>query len=108
MRVLSEGATGDPALRKEVTKNESCKAKPCALLIVSPKEAVLVGHPYAPDRMVRTRFVAQDKGGWAEASDGGEYWADNKANPQEAPVEVRTVTRRQLFVDGKPVGNPFE
>ena len=25
-----------------------------------------------------------------------------------APVEVRPVTRRQVFVDGRPVGEPFE
>ena len=26
----------------------------------------------------------------------------------KAPVEVRTVTRRQLFIGDKPVGDPFE
>jgi hypothetical protein len=107
MQVLPDGSKVDPALRAEVVKNETCRGKSCLLLILSPGEALLVGHPYANDRMVRTRFVAQDKGGWAEIPDGGENWPDNKADPRQTKVEVRTVTRRQLFVDGKPVGSPL-
>jgi hypothetical protein len=107
MQVLPDGSKVDPALRAEVVKNETCRGKSCLLLILSPVEALLVGHPYANDRMVRTRFVAQDKGGWAEIPDGGENWPDNKADPRQTKVEVRTVTRRQLFVDGKPVGSPL-
>ena len=37
--------------------------------------------------------------------DGAVAQVGNLAN---APVEVREVTRKQLFVDGQPVGQPFE
>lgn len=107
MRVLPDGATVDPALRAEVVKNPTCNGKSCVLLLLSPKEALLIGHPYGAQRMVATRFVAQDKGGWSEIPESGEYWPDNQADPRSTPVEVRTVTRRQLFVDGKRVGGPL-
>jgi hypothetical protein len=29
-------------------------------------------------------------------------------NLATVPVEVRKIERRQLFIDGKPVGRPFE
>jgi hypothetical protein len=31
-----------------------------------------------------------------------------KADLAKANIEVRSVVRRQLYVDGKPVGDPFE
>jgi len=108
MRVLPDGVTVPPALRKEVVSDSTCRGKSCVLLIVSPTEALLIGHPYAQERMVATRFVAQTTGGWSQVSEGGGAWPDNKADPRSAPVEVRTVSRRQVFVDGKPVGQPFE
>jgi hypothetical protein len=108
MRVLPEGSTVDPKLRDLVAKDPTCRDKSCVLLFVSKGEAFLIGHPYSPDRLVKTRFVAQTTGSWMEIPDSGENWPDNKADPHQAPVEVRNVSRRQLFVDGKPVGQPFE
>lgn len=108
MRVIPDGARVDPALRKELVNDMTCRGKPCVLLFLSPTEALLIGHPYAEDRMVSTRFVVGKTGGWVQASESGDGWPDNKADPRTAPVEVRNVTRRQVFVDGKPVGQPFE
>jgi hypothetical protein len=109
MRVMPDGATVDPALRKEVVADTTCRGKSCVLLFVSPTEALLIGHPYAADRLVATRFVKGDKGGWSEnPSSAGDNWPDSKADPRTATVDVRTVTRRRVYVDGKPVGDPFE
>jgi hypothetical protein len=108
MRVLPEGATVEPALRDLVAKDPSCRDKPCALFLVSPGEALLIGHPYNPDRMVNARYSLQKDGHWMEVPEISYNWPDNRADLQKAPIEVRTVTRRQLFVDGKPVGQVFE
>ena len=38
----------------------------------------------------------------------GEVHPAPMPNVATAPIDLRNVQRRQLFVDGKPVGEPFE
>lgn len=107
LRIQPRGVALDPKLRDAITRDASCRDKPCVLTLAG-KEAYLVGNPYSPERMVVTRFVAQKGGGWSEVPISGDNWPDNRADLKVAPVEIRTVTRRQMFVDGKPAGSAFE
>lgn len=61
------------------------------------------------------RFAQTENGGWARANDyppPPSNWAAEKQAESEAiksgKVEIRDVPRRQVYVDGKPVGAPFE
>ena len=59
------------------------------------------------DRIIRSHFVRDSKGKWTSLT-GESTWPDNSADLGVATVEVRPKTYRQLFVDGKRVGPPFE
>jgi hypothetical protein len=73
--------------------------------------AVLAGVSTPQDGLGRMLLQRGDDGKWVQ----GEDWpAGRTFDPQfrpdigTAPVEVRVVERRQLFVDGRAVGRAFE
>lgn len=108
LRVLPAGSMVDPELRKAIADSGGCKVEACAVLLVSPDEAVTAGRDFpGGNSIVQHRFVRNAKGAW-EAVYGEASWPDNKADLATATVELRTTTVRQLYVDGKRVGPPFE
>lgn len=131
LRILPKPVPVPPALLTQLPEWQACGMTPktrCTLLYspgateawviqaecfeAPPQAATTAGMVIAPNCQV-TRLVL-DKGVWA---------ATNRGSPTEMPadlrtklakgftngeVEVRTVPRRQVFVGGVPVGEPFE
>jgi len=136
LRILPAGTTLPPEMREAVAGNWQCRGKPCTLTFLSGgREAILLVDScflpapaatpqtggaiitlpappscpsQSPDRYVLT----------------GNKWIVSEKLPKPAPdpvartrsaaglnagaVEIRKVERRQIFVGGEPVGDPFE
>jgi hypothetical protein len=109
LRVISPDIAMTPGLRSAVTTGyDSCNDKPCALVRLDANRLLLVTTGY--DKAVQSRIIELD-----ELATGKEQTAAITVPPQvkgvdlaRAQIEIRPIGRRQLFVDGKPVGEPFE
>ncbi len=109
LRVVSPDIAMTPKLRSAVTTGyDSCNDKPCALVRLDANRLLLVTTGY--DNAVQSRVIELD-----ELATGKEQTAAITVPPQvkgvdlaRAQIEIRPIGRRQLFVDGKPVGEPFE
>ena len=108
LRILPAGTMIDPGLRAQIGESRNCEQGPCTILFIAPGDAMVVGRPqYSLDRIIGTHFVRDVVGKWTMLQDEA-TWPDNRADLRSAPIEVHSKTYRQLFVDGKPVGPPFE
>ncbi|WP_066660163.1 MULTISPECIES: DUF4153 domain-containing protein [unclassified Sphingomonas] len=136
LRILPAGTPLPPELREAIAENWECRGEPCTLVFLSEgKEAVLLAHsefkpeatpvtePATPSRVVRSaryggsdavkRYMPVD-GKWVDADQATKSSTDAVSDPRAiagldaGQVEVRPVQRRQVFVGGVPVGDPFE
>ena len=109
VRVLPAGRKLVPELTTALRGQRWCRDTPCIVYWLSDHRVALVGRGEA-----RLMIIDRDdKGIWSP-----NYALDNGAERGEtaltiddierAPVEVRSVQRRQLYVGGKPVGGSFE
>lgn len=98
-----------PELRSAVTTGyDSCNDRPCVLTRIGADRLLLVTTGY--DNAVQSRIIEVNKLG------SGKERASAIAVPPpvkgvdlaRAQIEIRPAERRQLYVDGKPVGEPFE
>jgi hypothetical protein len=117
LRVLSPDIELTPELRTDVTTGwPSCNDKPCALLRVDDKRLLLVATGHGTE--VQSRIVDL-----AELGEPRREGTPSSTKPIVAPVapppvenvdlaraniEIRPVQSRRLYVNGKPVGEPFE
>jgi hypothetical protein len=94
-----------------------CETKGSCVLFFVPGQADAVAVTKAcQDCGVNVhRFTQAANGGWSRANDYASppsNWAERNKAESEAiangKVDVRDVRRRQVYVDGKPVGAPFE
>lgn len=109
LRVLPAGRKLVPELTTAIAHQQWCRDTPCIVYWLSDNRVALVGRGEAR-LMVIDR---DDKGGWSPnyALDNGTERGDTALtidDVEKAPVEVRSVQRRQLYVGGKPVGGSFE
>ncbi|WP_158266540.1 DUF4153 domain-containing protein [Allosphingosinicella deserti] len=108
MVVTPAGANVPPALSATINKEGLCAARSCRLLIDSPSQAVLLS--------VACRECAPDVALFDRGSDGSWRLVSAGAGPAQPAVvglptgkiEVRTVTARRIYVDGKPIGHAIE
>jgi hypothetical protein len=116
IRVAVDGGHAlPPALADLVARTYQCHDAPCRLVFVEPKRAVVLRancgscEPYM--------FDARGDGTWIQRQPAGQTrhtLAERHRPESELPdsangrVEVRTVAKKQLFVDGKPVGEAFD
>jgi hypothetical protein len=105
LRVLSPDIQLTDALKAEMTSYDGCNDKPCALLRLDADRLLLVHDPYGGQ--IQSRIIAVSKIG-KEKTPAIAVPPAVKADLGRAAVEVRPIERRQLYVDGKPVGQPFE
>jgi hypothetical protein len=108
LRVLSPDIRLTDELKAELTGYDGCNDRPCALLRLDAGRVVLVYKPYdtslVQSRMIDLSALGKEKQGIGAAPAAKPVPVDlSKADIKISPVE-----RRQLFVDGKPVGEPFE
>jgi hypothetical protein len=114
VRVRVEGGAAiPPELMPTITATRRClgETEVCRLVLMGPSQAILISAPCpkcSPFPMVLQR---RPDGRWSDR-------ATQEAAPIMSPdeerrmmdtgkVELRTVERQQLFVDGKPVGEVF-
>ena len=115
LRVLPAGSTVAPALRDAIGDSNQCRARPCVLLVVDPSHAILAGRSDDVEAVQSRLLRLGADGKWQNVRDRTGFAAEEGAKPspstpdlRTAPVELRTVERHQLFIDGKPVGDPID
>jgi hypothetical protein len=110
MRVSPDGTAVPEGLRTVVARSRFCRIEACILTFIDDHRALLVGRTDKNYPVQSLRISRRDTGEW------NEY--DSWSPPIPAPpagtdvangtAEVRKVERRQVFVDGAPVGEVFE
>ena len=112
LRNLSPEVVLDEALKRRIAATNLCGAKrQCALLKIDDRRLLVISES-GDERHIESIDIGPDP---LDKSRLGDSLADfdpptdvKGVDLRTAPVEVRPVTRRQVFVDGKPVGEPFE
>lgn len=119
LRVVPDGALVPSKLREAIGATRFCREMPCVLVSLDPRRAIVAGR-WQGDEAVQSEILKQVADGSWETSTGifrgprpvsGATRAPKSAEGPDlarAPVELRNVERRQLYIDGKPVGEPFE
>ena len=109
VRIRADGGAAVPApLADMVARTSHCQDDPCRLVFVSPRRAVVLSSDcrFCPVYL----FDARPDGTWVERLASSRMATPTIPVPPAASarVEVRKVEREQLFIDGQPVGAPFE
>ena len=110
LRIIPAGSAIPPALTTAIAGTRFCRVGSCAVTMINPERALVAG-PLAKDGIVQTTLmVRQTDASWAQFGSFAEAAPVATAKPDlaTAPIEVRTIERRQLYIDGKPVGDVFE
>ncbi|MDP9422594.1 MAG: DUF4153 domain-containing protein, partial [Pseudomonadota bacterium] len=117
LRVLSPDISLTAELRADITGRNGCNDRPCVLLRLDSDRLLLVYNPYGStieSREVVLSSLAKRSRKPSDADlDAAAAAVEEAANAKapdlsRATIEVRTVTKQQLFVDGQPVGSPIE
>jgi hypothetical protein len=95
-----------PELRIYVANNSYCHGQTCVLVQVSPTKMVLTGR--YQNGPIGTLEYTLHEGRWVTAPPRPDSQLHDNTDLATANVEIRTIERRQLFVDGKPVGENME
>jgi hypothetical protein len=95
-----------PELRIYVANNGYCHGHICVLVQVSPTKMVLAGR--YQDGPIGSLGYTLHEGRWVTAPPKDDAHLYAKTDLATAKVEVRTIERKQLFIDGKPVGENME
>ncbi|RZF63676.1 DUF4153 domain-containing protein [Sphingomonas populi] len=107
--VLPRGAALPPGLRARLPHYDACFTYDrCAVLMqAGGHEAVIVNGVRV--HLWREARDASKTAQWVQAPSGAAQLSETaKAAFDRGEVEMRTVTRRQIFLAGQPVGEPFE
>lgn len=108
VRVLPAGQALDADAYKAIEDRGQCRTAPCAAYILGTDRMVVIGRG---NNVVLFARDAKTKS-WQENYQGfsGGAVAEGPTNEEveKGVIEVRPVTRRQVFVNGKPLGEDFE
>ena len=109
LRILSPDIAVTDQLKAAITGYDGCNDRPCALLRIDAGRLLLVYKPndssFVQSRTIDLATLGTDKIEQAAASPAAKT---AQIDLSRATIEVRPVRRRQLHVDGQPVGEPFE
>ena len=108
LRVMSPDIQLTEALKNEITGYNGCNDKPCALLRLDAGRLLLIHSPHggmAQSRVIDLASLAQ---GDKQPANAVPAQSQEQTDLGRATIEIRAVERRQLYVDGKPVGEPIE
>jgi hypothetical protein len=109
LRILPEGRALPPGLGQGIAQTRYCRVGPCVVTLVDDRRAVIAGPLIKDDNVESALLERDDKGAWSQDIHS-RFVAKPPFRPNlvTAPVEVRRVERRQLYIDGKAVGEVFE
>ena len=117
LRMVPAGRPAPSALRDAIAQSDYCRSQPCAATWIDDRRVLLVGERRQDSSLSRSMFVLGKEGNWEATGDymsppvvttPGQVHPEPMPNVATAPIDLRTVQRRQLFVNGRPVGDPFE
>lgn len=114
LTVLPDGAALSLSLRRRLVEYDACGATGECVVHYAPNDgvAVVLAMPQSDcrDCAPSVRLLTEEKGIWSESAqylaegDAARTMAEQVRNGQ---IEVRPVTRRQIFVGEKPIGSAF-
>lgn len=109
VRVLPAGRPLPPEVYTLLDTRSFCGTAPCVAQWIGPERIAVVVHPnnlilFARDP--KTEAWAQDYG--IDAAVEATQAELTMEQLEKGVLEVRTVTRRRIYLDGKPVGEDFE
>jgi hypothetical protein len=116
LRVIPAGTVLTAAQRDAVAATPLCRISTCVVTMIDNRTGLVAGQATEKGNLVLNRIRMDDRGKWDnqyysvdEVDDVATAAVPTTApNLAAVPVEVRKIERRQLFIDGKPVGRPFE
>ena len=109
LRVIPEGAVLSPQMRTELVESPFCRQGPCVAVPLDDHRAIIVGSGGDQRPLEVWTLILDDKGKRAPNAENATLPKTSvRPNLATATIEVRKVERRQLYVDGKPVGAEFE
>ncbi len=110
MRVLPKGAGLPPGLHEAIAASRYCRAGRCVVTLIDGGRALVAGPLIKDDTLESAMLTRQSDGNWSQDGEKVPPKPQLQVRPDlaTAPVELRTVERRQLYIDGKPVGEAFE
>jgi hypothetical protein len=116
LSVTPAGAAVPRPLYQRIMDARSCAVQTCRLVLTDPSTAVLLSLPCPDCEPDAALYEARPDGQWFAAGSAlvrttappptppGSAASDAAARLPAGAVEVRTVEKRQVFVDGRPVG----
>jgi hypothetical protein len=109
LRIVPQGSALPAGLGQSIAQTLYCRTEACVVTLVDDRRAVVAGPIMKGGTVESALLERNDKGAWSQDIHS-RYVAKPPFRPNlvTAPVEVRTVERRQLYIDGKPVGEVFE
>lgn len=108
VRVLPAGTVLPPEAYAALDTRGECKAAPCVVYRLDAERIVVISRGNTIGLFARDPKTAVWKEDYEAFRPGSASAGLTDGELERAAVEVRTVTRRQVFVDGKPVGDDFE
>lgn len=109
LRIVPEGAALPAGLRESIAATRYCRVGPCVVTLVDQRRAIIAG-ALIKDETVESALLMPDAKGIWQQDIHSRYVAKPPFRPDMArvPVELRTVERRMLYIDGQPVGDAIE
>jgi hypothetical protein len=116
IRVLPAQAPVPASLVDALAREQACSVGPCTLFWTAPgKSALVVGFGCESCQASAMRFELDPSGRWLRPLATAGVMTGAPASLQQqrdatarGEIEIRTVQRRQVFVGGQAVGEPFE
>ena len=108
LRIVPDGGVLAGDLRQAVARTRFCRVERCVVVLAGPDRVILAGALMKKEAIETLTLVRGKDGQWVEQTAVPQPAAAPVADLATAPVEIRTVERRMLVIDGKPVGAPFE
>lgn len=109
VRVFPAGQPLPAELYALLDRRSFCRTAPCIVQWVGDSRVAVVSHP----AMLSYFAIDPKTKAWSDYYEGSDPAGEKRPeltvdDVEKGAVEVRTVTRRQIFVNGKPVGGDFE
>ena len=108
VRLLSPDIELTPVVRRRLADQGGCTEDiPCSVLRVDSNRLLVVWQSRDKNAVANIVDLAHDPLD-VDAPIATRNLSPKVEDLQKARIEIRTVERRQAFIDGKPVGDPFE